>query len=97
MLTQLNPPLPLETAKGPGWAHFLIDYGPESALLWVVFMDRDGACWTVPNQEVRMSFNWTMGRRKLEDAPARQVASTAPTGEDSTVRFHPAFTGGKTA
>ncbi len=39
MLTQLNPPLPLETTKGPGWAHFVIDYGPESALLWVVFMD----------------------------------------------------------
>ena len=37
MLVQLNPPLPLETSKGPGWAHFVIDYGPESALLWVVF------------------------------------------------------------
>ena len=47
-ITQLNPPLPLETSKGPGWAHFVIDYGPESALLWVVFMDEDGACWTVP-------------------------------------------------
>ena len=34
-LTQLNPPLPLETSKGPGWAHFVIDYGQESALLWV--------------------------------------------------------------
>ncbi len=67
MLTQLNPPLPLETTKGAGWAHFVIDYGPESALLWVVFMDADGACWTVPNHEVRMSFNWTMGRRKVED------------------------------
>jgi hypothetical protein len=32
MLVQLNPPLPLETPKGAGWAHFVIDYGPESAL-----------------------------------------------------------------
>jgi hypothetical protein len=63
MLVQLNPPLPLETPKGAGWAHFVIDYGPEAALLWVVFMDADGACWTVPNPEVRMSVNWTMGRR----------------------------------
>ena len=54
----------METPKGGGWAHFVIDYGPETALLWVVFMDADGACWTVPNPEVRMSFNWTMGRRK---------------------------------
>src|ERR1700692_3188097 len=78
-LTQLNPPLPLETSKGPGWAHFVIDYGPESALLWVVFMDTDGACWTVPNFEVRMSFNWTLGRRKPGDAP--------PTAPDAPVRF----------
>jgi hypothetical protein len=49
VFVQLNPPLPLETSKGSGWAHFVIDYGPESALLWVVFMDEDGACWTVPN------------------------------------------------
>jgi hypothetical protein len=49
-------------------AHFVIDYGPEASLLWVVFMDADGACWTVPNSEVRMTFNWTMGRRKPEVA-----------------------------
>ena len=67
MITQLNPPLPMETSKGGGWAHFVIDYGAETALLWVVFMDVDGACWTVPNPEVRMSFNWTIGRRKPED------------------------------
>jgi hypothetical protein len=58
----------METPKGGGWAHFVIDYGPESALLWVVFMDADGACWTVPNFEVRMTFNWTIGRRKPEMA-----------------------------
>jgi hypothetical protein len=40
MITQLNPPLPMVTPKGEGWAHFLIDYGP------------DGARWTVPNPEV---------------------------------------------
>jgi hypothetical protein len=68
VIVQLNPPLPLETSKGSGWAHFLIDYGPESALLWVVFMDADGACWTVQNSEVRMTNNWTLGRRPEETA-----------------------------
>ena len=66
----------METSKGGGWAHFVIDYGPETALLWVVFMDADGACWTVPNPEVRMSFNWTMGRRKpevAEEKPAERA------------------------
>jgi hypothetical protein len=75
MITQLNPPLPMETSKGGGWAHFLIDYGPESGLLWVVFLDADGACWTVPNAEVRMSFNWTLGRRKAEDLAAGALAA----------------------
>jgi hypothetical protein len=78
MIKQLNPPLPLETSKGSGWAHFVIDYGPEAALLWVVFMDTDGACWTVPNPEVRMSFNWTLGRRKPADTSA-EVKSGAAT------------------
>lgn len=71
MIVQLNPPLPLETSKGGGWAHFVIDYGPEYALLWVVFMDEGGACWTVPNSEVRIYHNWTLGRRKPEDRNAK--------------------------
>jgi hypothetical protein len=86
-VTQLNPPLPMETSKGGGWAHFLIDYGPEGALLWVVFMDADGACWTVPNAEVRMSFNWTMGRRKPEDLAAEKA--TEKTAEREPQRFRP--------
>ncbi|MGA7487295.1 MAG: hypothetical protein WBW74_10230 [Xanthobacteraceae bacterium] len=91
MITQLNPPLPMETVKGGGWAHFLIDYGPESALLWVVFMDADGACWTIPNSEVRMVFNWTLGRRKADDltptlAPADDQAGN---GERPPQRFRP--------
>ena len=32
MLVQLNPPLHMETPKGKGWAHFCIDYGPETHL-----------------------------------------------------------------
>ena len=76
MITQLNPPLALDTVKGQGWAHFVIDYGPEHDLMWVVFMDKDGACWTVPNPEVRLQFNWTMGRRKPE--PAATTAPLAP-------------------
>ena len=64
MLTQLDPPLPLETPKGPGLAHFVIDYGPESHLLWVVFLDEGGACWTIPNPEIRIQSNWSLRRRE---------------------------------
>ena len=73
MLTQLNPPLPLETPKGPGMAHFVIDCGPETHLMWVVFLDSGGACWTVPNPEVRMQCNWSMGRREAEGVSRRPL------------------------
>jgi hypothetical protein len=89
MITQLNPPLPMVTPKGDGWAHFVIDYGPEGALLWVVFMDADGACWTVPNPEVRLYQNWTLGRRRPEDLKQTNeppAASAAPAG-----RFRPSL------
>jgi hypothetical protein len=87
MLVQLNPPLHMETPKGPGLAHFVIDYGPESHLQWVVFMDADGACWTVPNPEIRMSFNWTMGRRPAEPAKS----------DDKHPRFRPTVAAGTEA
>jgi hypothetical protein len=91
MITQLNPPLPLDTAKGPGMAHFVIDYGPEADLLWVVFMDKDGACWSVPNPEVRMDFNWSMGRRKPEpDKKALQLSAEAETARGGA-SVHRAF------
>ena len=80
MLVQLNPPLHMETPKGKGWAHFCIDYGPETHLLWVVFMDADGACWTVPNPEIRLSPNWSMGRRPSDHEPKEQ---------EKTARFRP--------
>lgn len=79
---QLNPPLPMQTPKGAGWAHIMIDYGPESELLWVVFMDADGSCWTVQNSEIRMSYNWTLGRRPPADG-----------SPDLTVRLPRARTG----
>ncbi len=90
MLVQLNPPLPLETPKGSGWAHFVIDYGPESHLMWVVFMDADGACWTVANPEIRMASNWTLSRLRPEDRPERQTSA----GELTPLRFRAGMTGG---
>jgi hypothetical protein len=64
MLLQLDPPLPLDTPKGPGLAHVLIDYGVEHHLCWVVFIDATGECWTFRNADVRGQSNPTMGRHK---------------------------------
>ena len=62
MITQLNPALPLITPKGKGWAHFVLDYSQEHDLLWVVFLNKNGQCWTFPNSEVSMDNNISLGR-----------------------------------
>ena len=61
-MLQLNPPLPLTTPRGNGFAHFLIDYSREHDLLWVVFLDDTGESWTFNNREIRLQSNITMGR-----------------------------------
>lgn len=62
MIIQLDPTIPLETPKGRGFAHFVIDYGQEHHLFWVVFIDETGDCWTFDNPQVRLQANSTMGR-----------------------------------
>ena len=62
MLTQLNPPIPMDTPKGSGLALAVIDYGLEHNLLWVVGIDDTGEVWCVPNADVRMQKNWSAGR-----------------------------------
>ena len=80
MITQLNPPLPLHTPKGPGLAHFVLDHGIEANLIWVVFLDEDGSCWSIPNPDIRMAWNWSAGRRKPEDTtpPKNEAANSNP-------------------
>lgn len=62
MIVQLNPPIPLDTPKGPGQAHFIIDYGKEDDLYWTVFLDENGECWTLNNKLIRAQKNITLGR-----------------------------------
>jgi hypothetical protein len=76
MMLQLNPPLPVNTSKGRGLAHILIDYGCEQSLIWVTALE-NGQMWCVPNHELRAEANWTMGRpnpeRKAESRPTEQL------------------------
>ena len=62
MLLQLDPPLPVITPKGSGIAHILIDYGAEYNLMWTVFIDATGECWTFDNKHIRACKNFTLGR-----------------------------------
>jgi hypothetical protein len=67
LILQLNPPIPLITPKGKGFAHLLIDYGMEFDLCWVVFIDETGECWTYRNQEIRIQSNLTFGREMKDE------------------------------
>lgn len=62
MILQLNPYIPLTTPKGNGLAWFMIDYGPEFNLMWVVVIDDTGEIWTFDNKDVRAQKNITLGR-----------------------------------
>ena len=62
MMLQLNPPLPLTTPKGDGFAHFVIDEGLEHDLFWVVLITATGEIWTYNNRFVRGQKNITAGR-----------------------------------
>jgi hypothetical protein len=64
-MIQLNPPIPLSTPKGNGWAFFLIDRSQEHDLEWVTFLDETGECWTFNNSQIRIQKNYTM-KRNLE-------------------------------
>ncbi len=66
MILQLEPPIPLSTPKGNGQAHFLIDYSIEQDLMWVVFLDANGECWTFKNPEIRAQKNITIGRNTAQ-------------------------------
>lgn len=61
-MIRLDPPIPLDCPKGSCLAHFLIDYGVETDLQWVTFIDATGECWTWSNRDIRGQKNITIGR-----------------------------------
>lgn len=62
-MLQLSPTIPLDTPKGRGRAHFVIDYGEDFHLLWVCFIDATGECWTFANPDILLQPNPTLGVR----------------------------------
>lgn len=63
MIIQLNHTIPITTPKGEGIAHFLIDYGIEHDLYWVIFITATQECWTFSNKVIRACKNITIGRK----------------------------------
>lgn len=85
-MLQLNPPLPMNTPKGEGFAHVLIDYGPESDLYWTVFITETGEIWTFSNSEVRACKNITLGR--VAPSPPKRRERSETSGSADVAAFH---------
>lgn len=62
MILQLNPPVPMDTPKGPGYAFLHTDYGIEYDDVWTVGLNESGEIWKFKNSEVRLQKNITFGR-----------------------------------
>ena len=82
-MIQLNPPIPMNTPKGEGFAHLMLDYGPESDLYWVVMITDTGEIWTYANRYVRGSKNITRGRTHPTQAMS---PASIPPGERVPMR-----------
>ena len=53
--------------------------------MWVVLMNAEGACWTIPGPEVRMQADWSLQRRPAgKRVPAAPRIMVAPHGTPST-------------
>lgn len=62
-MLQLNPSIPVHVInKGSGEALGWIDYGKEDNLIWIVALDDDGSVWLVPNPDIRLLNNYSIGR-----------------------------------
>lgn len=61
-ILQLDPPIPMNCPKGDGLAIFVIDYGIEHSLMWVIGIDNNREIWTFPNEKVKLQKNITIGR-----------------------------------
>jgi hypothetical protein len=63
-VTRIDPPIAVDTPKGKGWAHFLIDYSQDTSLVWVVFIEETRECWCVTNEDIRSQPTWTWNSKQ---------------------------------
>lgn len=62
-ILQLNPSIPVYvTGKGTGECIAWFDYGKEDHVLWMVCMTETGEIWLIPNPQIRLQSNPSLGR-----------------------------------
>lgn len=74
MTIQLDPPIPVTVTSGAlplgvkskcgrGWAYGWKDVGVDGHRLWIVVMDDTREVVDVPQPEILVDMNWSLGRR----------------------------------
>jgi hypothetical protein len=63
-MLQLDPPIPLDTPRGPGFAYMVIDYSQDHKLLYSVFLTETGENWIFPQDVIRIQKNMSLGVRQ---------------------------------
>lgn len=61
-ILQLDPSIPVKTPKGTAECIAWLDYGKEDNMIWVCAMDNTGEVWAVPNPDIRLLENYSIGR-----------------------------------
>ena len=84
-VTRLDPPLHLQTKRGPMLTHFMVWLGVEMEVHWMGFLD-NGQCWCVRNSEVRAGKNFTMGRPDPENPATHSNVASAEKAETIDAR-----------
>lgn len=85
MTIQLATPIPVSVTAGAlplgvrstskrGWAYGWKDVGVDGHRLWVVVLDDTGEVVDVPQPEIRVDPNWSLGRRVTTEAASVPVS-----------------------
>lgn len=61
-ITQLNPPLEVETPFGAALAMLVWEQGQELDVQWCCFVEVTGEPWWLPNHQIRLGRNLSAGR-----------------------------------
>jgi hypothetical protein len=69
---QINPMIPFDTPKGPGFAFWRTDYGQEHDTLYSIIITATGEVWDFPQSKIRGRQNISMGRVLAEPAMVRR-------------------------
>lgn len=71
-ITQLDPPIYVETPLGSAVCMFLWEQGLEVDVQWCCFIEATGEPWWFPNNKVRLSINLSAGR--AQTSPIKPMA-----------------------